>query len=377
MLDRFKSAFLLTTTVFLIVQITLAIIAWTASSSYLDAKSWSRWDAHHYISIAVKGYETYTCENIEGLNAEQDKICGNTAWFPGFALCIRGLNQFYNNPLFWGAFLSKFFHWWCLFLIVKIMGFRAFNKDTLLYLLLPAFSFGYIYYHATFPMSLVLLSAFIGIYAYLYRLWWLLLPSTFVAAISYPTGPLLAHVLALTILLYYKNESWAWRIKRAFLPLCGGGLGLLAAFFVIHIEAGSWEAFFDVQANYRNSASHNTIMNMIGILEGLAIKRGLRNLIQIQSIIVIIGYFYLSFQFFKNKWQKNQLYLLSYIYVSFYFLFIWSVGGNLSMYRGESMLLPYVFFLTELNQRSKLKLLAILFLLGIALSFYYFDGSLI
>ena len=81
MLDRFKSAFLLTTTVFLIVQITLAIIAWTASSSYLDAKSWSRWDAHHYISIAVKGYETYTCENIEGLNAEQDKICGNTAWF--------------------------------------------------------------------------------------------------------------------------------------------------------------------------------------------------------------------------------------------------------------------------------------------------------
>ncbi|MBD98208.1 MAG: hypothetical protein CMO34_00040 [Verrucomicrobia bacterium] len=377
MSNKIKSQFLITSGVFLIVQIVLAIIAWTSSNSYLDAKSWSRWDSYHYISISTQGYGTFPCSNIEESTYDKDEICGNTAWFPGFALCIRGLNELYNAPYLWGALLSKFFHYWCLFLIVRIMNISTLNKESVIDMLIPAFSFGFIYYYAVFPMSLVLLSVFIAFYAFLKQQWWLLLPSTFVAAISYPTGPLLAHVLALTILLSYKNKGLKWRIKHAFIPLFGGGLGLLSAFFLIHIEAGSWEAFFDVQSKYRTSASHNTLMNMLGVFEGLAIKRGFRNLIQIQSIIVIIGYFFLSWQFFKKKWHQNQLYLLTYIYVSFYFLFIWSVGGNLSMYRGESLLLPYVFFIEELNRKSKIKLLTMLLLFGVTLSFYYFNGSLI
>ena len=371
-----RKQILLTTLVFLTAQFILVLISWTASQSYFTAENWAKWDSYHYISIATNGYQTYPCSEGNDFADTPEAICGNAAWFPAYPLFIRGLNLIYSNPFLWGSILSKLFHWSCLFFVVKILKLNEINKKSILLLFIAASSFGYIYYHAVFPMSLLLVSVFVSFYAYLNKKWWLLFPTTFIAAMTYPTGPLLAHVLAFTILIGHQN-SWRWRLSHALIPLSGGGLGLISAFLVIHMEAGSWEAFFDVQSNYRSGASHNTLVNFLSPFKGLAIKRGLRNLIQIQSILVIVGYFILSWQFFKRKWHQHQLYLLSYIYVSFYFLFIWTVGGNLSMYRGESLLLPFVFLLKELPLKYLLRLLLLLFLLGATLSYYYFEGSLI
>jgi hypothetical protein len=74
---------------------------------------------------------------------------------------------------------------------------------------------------------------------------------------------------------------------------------------------------------------------------------------------------------------RNNLYIWAYVYVTLYFLFPWSVGGDLSRYRAESLLFPFIFLLKETKTQWLVAILIGLLCLGIPMSYLFFDGTLI
>ena len=48
--------------------------------------SWRRWDSGHYLDIAVKGWEFFSCARIHG---RPEDACGNAAWFPLYPWLLR------------------------------------------------------------------------------------------------------------------------------------------------------------------------------------------------------------------------------------------------------------------------------------------------
>lgn len=69
---------------------------------------------------------------------------------------------------------------------------------------------------------------------------------------SYPTGFLAAGTLAFAVLLYGRH-AWPWRAGgNAALHGAIGLSGFLAVLVMQQVETGRWDAFFLVQANFRD-----------------------------------------------------------------------------------------------------------------------------
>ncbi|HEY1416701.1 MAG TPA: hypothetical protein VGF41_02315, partial [Myxococcaceae bacterium] len=52
------------------------------------AGTWRRWDSGHYLDIAARGWELFSCAWLGG--RPQD-ACGNSAWFPLYPWLLRPL----------------------------------------------------------------------------------------------------------------------------------------------------------------------------------------------------------------------------------------------------------------------------------------------
>ena len=76
----------------------------------------------------------------------------------------------------------------------------------------------------------------------------------------------------------------------------------------------------------------------------------LKDIITLQSVLVILGYL---------------------------LIFPWVVGGNLSMYRAESLLLPFVFLLKDVKIQWTISILAILVSIGGVMSYLFFTSVLV
>ncbi len=103
----------------------------------------------------------------------------------------------------------------------------------------------------------------------------------------------------------------------------------------------------------------------------------LNDIIIIQSILVILGYILISFSFFLKKLYRSELYLFSYLFITLFLIFPWVVGGNLSMYRAESILMPCVFLFKDLKTPWIITLLAIMVSIGGIMSYLFFTSVLV
>ena len=345
--------------------------------NYFNTANWQRFDSGHYLSIATKGYELFPCDSKNSYSINGKEMCGNTGWFPGYPFLIKSVDILFNDALLIAGLLSKLFYILSLFMVLKLAQIKEITFRNILFVLLAAFNFGFIYYNAIFPVSAVLFFVLAALYFFIRRKIVFTGLFCFLAAFFYPSGILLSLVFTISVLLR-KNERIKQKVSSLIIPALLGGLGIVCVFFIFQLTVNDWTAFFKVQAKNVPSL-HSPIKNMESFfaLNSLVGTFSMRSFIQYQSMLVIVGYIVLSFYFFLKRMFNDELYLWAYIYVTLFLIFQWTIGGNLSMYRAESLLLPFVFLLKELNSKWIAFILIILLSIGIPMTYLFFNNVLV
>jgi hypothetical protein len=367
---------ILTTIVFILSQLILAAILSYLNLGYGNPANWARWDSGHYLAIATTGYEFFPCAGKFGYPLTAKEFCGNTGWFPGYPFLIRIFSLLSGNTLLLAGLLSKAFYFFSLFMVLIISGVHRISLKNILFLCLAAFSFGHIYYNAIFPISTLVLCALLGFHFILKKKLFLAGIFCLIASFLYPTGFLLSIVFSLFILLNGDGNLIEKFKKIVFLGAMGLA-GVLLVFLVLYIEVGEWSAFIKVQGKYGHGL-HNPNANIGAMLNKITVGFFyINNFVYYQSILAIAGYLMLSFVFFIKKLYKNDLYLLTWLYLTFFLIVPWIIGGDFNMYRAEALLFPYVFLFKETKIQWQAALLLILLGIGIPMCQLFFTSVII
>ena len=314
-----------------------AAAALWAGANPLLAEAWVRWDSNLYLSIAQRGYFLEHCG--PGSHYQAFQWCGNTGWFPLYALFLRFVN---------GALLSLTFEALLLWLVWRFL----LDERGLPALLLAAFFPGGIYQQAVFPISLFLLCA-VAFLALCERQRWLSAAGVgAVAAMTYPTGFLLAPLALL------RRNLW---------PAAGVAAGFLLVLLAMRAQTGHWNAYFLAQAKYGfHFAPLDTLFSRLKPLVNARSRTAASFAAGAQTLLVL-AMMALSVARFRARPLVGA-------YCVAYWAFPLCVGGHLSLYRAEALLVPVVALLPE---RARLPLLAVAVPVSFAISVAFFRGTLV
>lgn len=296
----------------------------------LSPEAWVRWDSNLYLSIAQRGYLLEHCAPGSGYAPWQ--WCGNAGWFPLYAWLLR---------LAPGHLLSLVFEAALLFVVWRfLLGEQGFAA-----LLLAALFPGSIYQQAVFPVSLFLLCATAFLASGRPE------PAA-LAALSYPTGILLAPVALL---------------RRRF----GAALLACAAFaavlLVMYAQTGRFDAYFLTQQKYGfHFAPLDTLFSRLKPLVNARVRTAASFSSAAQTLLV------LAMMALGARRFREQPLVAAYC-VSFW-AFPLCVGGRLSLYRAEALLVPLVALLPA---RARVPLLFAAAPVAFAMSVAFFRGALV
>lgn len=367
----------LTLAAFIFAQLFLLAILSFSNSRYTDPLTWFRWDSGHYISIAENGYEYFSCAGLFGYPEDTKEMCGNCGWFPAYPLMIKYSDFVFHDEILTGGLISKLFYFLALFMILVIANIRKFTFRHFLFLTIASLFFGFVYYNAVFPISAVLFFTLAAFYVYLKGNFWLTGLFCMLASFLYPTGILLSLVIASAIFITERTATLSERIRKGLIPFSMGLIGLAVVFINFQVQVGEWSAFLKIQAKYGHGLQ-NPIKKVVGVIEKFNTDIfSADNFSTLQSLIVLAGFIIVTRQLIRKKLNQNKLYILSYCWVAIYFLSPWLLGGNLSFYRAESLLLPGIFLLKDLKTKWFLLILLILMTIGGPMSYFFFTSKLI
>jgi len=362
---------------FIVSQIVLATVLQYMHYNYFNPENWARFDSWLYLQIADTGYEIFPCAGHFGYPADATEICGNCGWFPGYPLLISFFGLFFKNTLIIAGLLSKIFHLLSLYMLIGITNMQIFSLKNILILTIAAFSFSFVYFNAIFPISALLFFSLSAFYFYLKNNSWVTGLFCFLSSAFYPVGILLSAVFALSILLKI-NLSLKKRITSLMIPATMGLLGFVFVLLFFQITVNDWAAFFKVQAKYGHGYNF-PLVSMVSFFQKKPLFSNvtIESFVQYQSLLIIMGYTLLSIIFFYKRMYTNDFSLWVYIFISVFFLFSWSIEGDLSRYRQEALLMPFVLLVKETKIRWLAVILLWLLAMGIPISYLFFNGSLI
>ena len=362
--------------VFLMVQMLFAAILTRQQMDYFSVSSWNRWDSGHYLKIATEGYELFPCAGKFGFPEDSPHKCGNTGWFPGFPLLIRLTALTGLTPGQAGVLWAHFFALASLWIILILTGFRSFTLKSLLLTGIAAFGFSFVYHHAIFPISAVTFFSLASFWAYRKNYLQVCRIFCFLSAVFYPTGFLLAGTFSL-FLLFSPGLPFLQRLRQAVVPSLFGILGIGVVFLYYHFAVGEWSAFLQVQSKYGHSFQ-SPVKNMGSFFRSMDFLEPFtaNGLIQWQSIVIIAGFLLLSFFFFRNKMHREPLFLWTFLYVALFFLFPWTVSGDLSRYRSEALLIPVVLLFPRVSSVWLSVILSVMLAFGIPMTHLFFNAIL-
>ncbi len=314
-----------------------AAAALWAGVSPLHAEAWVRWDSDLYLSIAQRGYFLEHC--APGSHYQAWQWCGNAGWFPLYAWMLK---------LASGAVLSLVFEAALLFVVWRFL----LNERGLAALVLTAFFPGSIYQQAVFPVSLFLLCAVAFLALCERQKWAPAAGAGALAAMAYPTGFLLAPLSLL------RRNPW---------PAAGVALGFFAVLLAMRVQTGHWNAYFLVQEKYGfDFAPLDTLFSRLKPLVNARYRNAASFAAGAQTLLVLLM-MALSVRHFRAR-------PLVAAYCAAYWAFPLCVGGHLSLYRAEALLVPVVALLPE---GARLPLLAAAAPLSFAMSVAFFRGTLV
>lgn len=300
----------------------------------LRAASFIRFDSNLYLEIARRGYTLFHCPPASGYAAAQ--WCGNAGWFPLYA-------WLWPSPLFSLACEAA----------VLVVLWRFFLRERgAAALLLAAVFPGAIYQQAVFPVSLFLLCALS--FLALLRAGRTRLAALFgaLAALSYPTGILLAPVALL---------------RRRPLAAAGVLLGLFAVLVTLRLQSGSWEAYLLVQHKYGfHFAPVDTLGARLKPLFNARARTAASFASAAQTLLVLC-----MMALGARSWLRAPD-------LALYCLLFWGfplcLGGRLSLHRAEALLVPLVALLPP---RACAWLLPPAAIVCCAVSVAFFRGALV
>lgn len=342
---------------------------------YWNPFTWLRYDSGHYLAIADKGYEFFSCAGKFGYPADAKEWCGNTGWFPGYPVLIALLSKtgLAPEPAAW--YLSLFFLICLGAGIARLSGFTSFNLHGALVMSLAATWAGSIYYASMFPVSLLLTCIIWGIY-FLSRdkpLWVIIF--SLLASLSYSTGFLTGMALGLAALFVIQETTRKW--TTALLCVAASLSGLAIYFIHLHLTVGHWNAFLLVQEKYGHGL-RIPLVSMFQHLFKLPVGADIITVMAyVQTTLVLLLYGFLTYFFFRRKLYQNRIYLMAFILMSAYFWFPWTIGGNLSRYRSESLLLPGVLLIHQSPVKYKWTMQVIQLFLAVYMCIGFLNGGLV
>jgi hypothetical protein len=362
---------------FLFSQLILAIILNYLGSSYLKIDEWIRFDSAHYLRIADVQYECFPCSQLFGAAANPKDLCGNIGWFPGYPYLIKLFAMQFGNAKFIAVCISKLFLIFYLYRIAQLLDIKCLKLSDFLILMIAAVSVGFIYCNTVFPLSATIFLNLSALYCYCLRNYKCALIYCYLAAIFYPPGMLIGVIIAIHLAISNIN-NWKHTLSLILKFMVTGILGVLTVFAILEYQVQRWDAFLNVHARY-GTGYNIPFINMIKYYKSnsLFTYNGLPHFITIQSTVVILAFVLLTIYFIKSKMYNSFSSLLIYIYVAIYFLFPWSVGVHLSMYREEALLVPFVILLKTVKPQYLIAILIAFLIIGIPMAILFFKSILI
>lgn len=307
-----------------------------ADARFFAIDTWFKWDGGHYFSIADTGYELMDCAGIPGFHPGQ--WCGNSAWFPGYPYFVRLVHLVtgYDTKLV-ALFVSQAFALLALGLLWNLF----LSRRNPVLLLLCAFAPGTYYFLVIFPMSMVLSLILLTMWAHGERHYLTAFVTALAAGFTYPTGVILAGVLAASLVIDYLRDSRP--PLRAWLPVAGPIIAFGLVLLVHHVATGHWNAFFLTQEKYKNGIN-NPLTVMRERMAYLWAWHPVWWKVNVQSLLaaalVLLSAGSTVHAMVRRVSRPGDIMLA--IQGLIYWLFPMVVGGHVSPYRAESLLVPAV-----------------------------------
>jgi hypothetical protein len=315
---------------FVLARAFLVVISAGTSRPPWEPGSWSGPDTAHYLSIAKHGYALFPCSPEDPPPGH----CGNAGWMPAYPWAIRALLATGLSPRRAAVVVSAVFAFLGLALLWK--GFLAsWGRDGVLPLMIAAFFPGQVYEHGAFPLAQLTFFALLSLYLAGRDRWWGAGLAGAAAALTYPTGCLLAPVLFTARLLSGPGQRRKRQAAGAAALVLAGFAGVLALQWW---KLGVWNAFFVVQGAYghRLGSPLRVFWGAVrpaftppwhGVGEGPALQT-----------LFIAAWIVATLALAARRRERADVLVATYALV--FWLFPLCLGGTVSLYRSEATLLP-------------------------------------
>jgi hypothetical protein len=349
---------------FLLQRALLAAVAWAHGFDPLAAATWSRWDSTYYLQIASGGYlPVEHCRPETHYPAEA--WCGNAAWFPGYSWLVAAVaHPLGLSPANTAVWISALAQLACLILVWVLLD----DARQWPALVLAAFFPGNVYMAAVFPVSLCALALLCCI--------WLIWSGMFkraalaaaAAAACYPTGVLLAPVAGLWALLH---RRW-----RAIWVVAGALGGLAAVLLVMRFQTGAWDAFALVQAKY---AYGGNLLDSLGARLKPLVNPRYRDekgfVTGLQTLLSAVMVLLLAVRELRRRWPERSS--LAALCMGTFWIAPLALGGRLSLYRSDALLLPAVLLFPAFPRKVQLAFVGAAFALSFPMASMFFRAVLV
>jgi hypothetical protein len=347
-----------------------AVAVHASGSPFFAIDTWFKWDGGHYFTIAFTGYELRDCAGLPGFHPGQ--WCGNSAWFPGFPYLARGVHLLTGVDLKLPLLnLSQVFA----VLSLTILWNLFLSRRNLPLLLLCAFAPGTYYFLVIFPMSMAMCFILITLWAQRQQdhlLTWL---AGTVAGLTYPSGIWLTGVLASALLF----EHWRGRhpSPRAWLAVAGPVLGFCLILLDQHVTVGAWNAFFLTEEKYKLGINNPVVVLGQRLASIWGWKPGWQAAVQslMAATLVLTGAASTSRAVMRRAERPGGV--AQAVHGLTYWALPLIIGGGLSLFRSESLLLPAVVGLQRMPRVAVVALLLVAMTIWILMATEFARGALI
>ena len=295
------------------------------------AECWSRWDSGLYLQIAEQGHNLVPCPDWPGA------WCGNAGWAPLYPLLIKVCTWFGAAPAQSGLWLSQIFFLGLMLVAAELWEVRNFAVRNWLGLIIVGFAPGSIYFQALFPVSLVVFLLMLLQY-YLTKESYLKAGICgFLAVLSYSGGVFLLICLALWGLMQWiktKKFPWQLALKTGLVTFSG----MLAWWGYDAYATGHWNAMFLIQQKYGHGL-HSPLKHFgmhLKILLGHS--WGMKSWVEVQNLIIMTGVIAMAVWIILRR--KIDFMAFQALFIFIFWMFPYSVGMDVSLYRGCALLTP-------------------------------------
>jgi hypothetical protein len=353
--------------VFLLAQARLWRSARTAGAHPWVANAWARWDSGHYLSIAQRGYEFFSCARVPGYGP--NAFCGNTAWLPAYPLLIRALTLLHVRPEVAGVLIAGAATVAMLTLLWNGFLDAELSPAAILTLLLAGLFPGHVYQYAVFPVSLCICLHVAALHAYMERrfVWAGIFGAC--SAFIYSSGVFIAAVFGLHALMTERRKPFRDQL-RVLLATSGiTALGLIAFLLMLQIQVGTWQAYFLVQKKYAYQAT----WPWIAIIDHVhTMQRSTQDtqtvFVAVLATLLLIG---------AARAPRRAIDGALALFVLAYWWVPLALGGSLSLYRSEAVIVSAVPLARKLPVPILIVLLILAFILAAKMDVLFFRNVLV